>query len=126
MGHIEQLEVRRHEVLQQLAAIRSLRKGCLNEQWFPVVRNGRKTGQLRGPYYVWSCKVDNKTVSERLNGHDAVKQARQDAENYRRFRLLCAELEELTARIGRLERPTAAAKEALKKKLTSRLNRASK
>ena len=66
MPRIQELESRRKEVLQELGAIRSLRKGNLNEQWFPVVRNGKKTKKLRGPYFVWTYKVGMKTVSERL------------------------------------------------------------
>ena len=66
MTRIEELESRRKEVVRELGAIRSLRKGNLNEQWFPIVHNGKQTKKLRGPYFVWSYKVGKKTVSERL------------------------------------------------------------
>jgi hypothetical protein len=126
MTRIQELESRRKEVLQKLAAIRSLRKGTLNEQWFPVVRNGKKTKKLRGPYFVWSYKVGKKTVSERLKDEQGIALARQDAANYRRFRELCGELEKLIAELGQAERQEAASEEAVKKGLKSRSSRARK
>ena len=126
MVAIQELEARRNQVLQELATIRSLRKGSLNEQWFPVVRGGKKTKKLRGPYFVWSYKVGKKTVSERLKDDKAVALARQDAANYRRFRQLCGELEAVIAQLGETERQEAASQEAVKKGLTSRSNRAGK
>jgi hypothetical protein len=71
------MEARRRAVLEQLAAIRSLRKGTLSEQWVPVVRDGKKTKTLRGPYFVWTCKASDRTVSKRIKG----KQAQQWAQH---------------------------------------------
>ncbi len=126
MTRIQDLETRRKEVLQELAAIRSLRKGNLNEQWFPIVRNGKKTKKLRGPYFVWSYKVGKKTVSERLKNEQRIALARQDAANYRRFRELCGELEKLIAELGEAERQESASHEALKRGLKSQSSRARK
>lgn len=127
MAHIDELEARRKQVLQELGTIRSLRKGNLNEQWFPVVQGGKKTKKLRGPYFVWTYKVGKKTVSERLNTERAVALARQDADNYRRFRSLCEELEQLTAQLGEAERQSCTpSDEGEKKGLKSRSSRARK
>ena len=126
MNRIQELESRRKQVLQELSAIRSLRKGNLNEQWFPIVRNGKKTKKLRGPYFVWSYKVGKKTVSERFKDEQGIALARQDAANYRRFRELCGELEKLIAELGQAERPEAASEQAVKKRLKSRSSRTRK
>mgnify|MGYP006295785297 CR=1 FL=1 len=127
MAHIDELEARRKQVLQELGTIRSLRKGNLNEQWFPVVQGGKKTKKLRGPYFVWTYKVGKKTVSERLNTERAVALARQDSDNYRRFRSLCEELEQLTAQLGEAERQSCPpSDEGGKKGLKSRSSRARK
>ena len=120
MTRIQQLKDRRKEVLAELATIRSLRKGNLNEQWFPVVRDGKRTKQLRGPYFVWTRKVGSKTVSERLKDEQQIVLARQDAANYRKFRELCGELERVIAELGEIEREDDAAQEALKKGLKPR------
>jgi hypothetical protein len=126
MSRIQKLQSRREEVLGELAAIRSLRKGNFNEQWFPVIRDGKKTKDLRGPYFVWSHKVGKKTVSERLKDEQAVALAQQDGANYRRFRELCKELEDLTAALGEAERHEDVAEEALKKTPKSQSRKAGK
>ena len=120
MNKIEKLEMQRERVMRELASIRSARKGSLNEQWFPIVRNGKKTEQLRGPYFVWTCKVGKKTVSERLTDEQAVTRAKQDTENYRRLKSLWAEFEELTIQLGEAERTREVDLEELNKGLTSR------
>ena len=120
------MEARRRTVLEQLAAIRSLRKGTLSEQWVPVVRDGKKTKELRGPYFVWTSKVGNKTVSERIKGEQEQQWAQQDALNYQRFKKLCWELEDLTHRLGLLERQEGARTEQLKKGLKSPSRKAKK
>lgn len=126
MNRIQQIETQRKNIMEELLAIRSLRKGNLNEQWFPVVRDGKETKERRGPYYLHSYKVGKKTVSERLKGEVAVKQARADANNYRRFKALCGDLEELTRQLGELEGQEAVGEGKLKKKLKSRSSRARK
>ncbi len=108
MTRIQELESRRKQIVQELAGIHSLRKGDLNEQWFPVVRNGKQTKELRGPYFVWSYKAGKKTVSVRLKDEQAIAGARQDATNYRRFKELCGELEIIIAELGEVARQDAA------------------
>lgn len=120
------LETRRRTVLEQLAAIRSLRKGTLSEQWVPVVRDGKKTKTLRGPYFVWTYKMGKKTVSERVKGKQEQQWAKQDALNYQRFRELCLELEQLTHQLGLLERQESTQTEQLKKGLKSPSGKAKK
>lgn len=126
MKTIREIEMQRDRVIKELLAVRSLRKGCVNEQWFPVVRDGEKTEQVRGPYYVLSYKVGGKTVSERVKGDAALKQARADVDNYRRFKSLCSELEELTRQLGEVERARDEKVETAKKKRKSRSSRAGK
>ena len=126
MNKLQQIETQRKSIVEELLAIRSLRKGSVNEQWFPVVRDGEKTEELRGPYYVHSYKVGKKTVSERLKDDAALKQARAGADNCRRFKTLCGELEGLTRQLGELERQDEAGEEAVKKGLKSRSSRARK
>jgi len=127
MDQVHELEARRKQVLQELGRMGSLRKGSLNEQWFPVVRDGKRTEELRGPYFVWSCKAGKKTISERVTGEQALASARQDAANYRRFRELCGELEQIIGRLGEAQRQLgSASQEALKKGLKPRSNKAGK
>lgn len=124
MDQIQELEARRQEILQELAGIRALRKGSLNEQWFPVVRDGKKTNELRGPYYVWTYKMGKKTVSERLKEEEAVALAREHAANYRRFKELCTELEGLIVELGETLSRESVARDQVKKGLNSRPRKA--
>jgi len=110
------LEEERLDLLGQLGGIRTLRKGSLNEQWFPVIKGGKKTQELRGPYYIWTSKKNNKTVSERICGEQELNRARQDEENYKRFRDVCRQLESVGQELGHLERSQSAEQDALKKK----------
>lgn len=115
MKSLQSVEAQRRRVLDELASIRSLRKGSLTEQWAPVVRQGEETKEVRGPYHLWTYKAGSKTVSERITGQEEVKHAQQDALNYQRFKHLCRELEELTHELGILERAESAPIETLKK-----------
>jgi len=126
MTRHERLEAKRLAVLEEMGTIRTLRKGTLAEQWFPVIRDGKKTKKLRGPYYVWTYKVGKKTISERITGARAVEQARRDAAAYKRFKELCREYEALTQQLGELDREVPADIEALKKGRTSRSSRTKK
>ena len=119
MHSLHAIETRREDITQELLTIRSMLKGTVNEQFFPVVRDGKQTDELRGPYAVHSCKIDGKTVSRRLKGKAALQQAREGTANYRRFRALCDEFEGLTEQLGQLEREAGASEEALKKGLKS-------
>lgn len=120
------LEQKRQDLLKDLSEIRSLRKGCLNEQWFPVVRQGKKTQELRGPYFVWTHKAGAKTVSERIQGEAAVERARRDVASYKEFREICSEYEAVAQQLGELERDEQAQLERAKKGLKSRSNKARK
>lgn len=120
------MEARRRTVLEQVEAIRSLRKGTLSEQWVPVVRDGKKTKKVRGPYFVWTSKAGKKTVSERIKGKQEQQWAQQDALNYQRFKELCAELEDLTHQLGLLERQAQEEAGTIKKRRKSPSSKAKK
>jgi hypothetical protein len=122
----DMLEDRRQELLRELGQIRTLRKGSLSEQWFASVQNGKKTKRMRGPYFVWSRKERNKTVSERICGEEGVARARLDEAHYKRFRELCRDYEAVAQELGALEREPEALGEAVKKGLKPRSNKVRK
>lgn len=126
MNQQQQLESRRRNIVEEMLAIRSMRKGSISEQWFPVVRGGKATEERRGPYFVFTYKANGRTVSERLKSEAALARAREDADNYRRFKSLCSELEALTAALGDVERQEHDEAAQVKKKPRSRSNKARK
>lgn len=118
----QQLEARRLAILEEIRSIRSMRRGTLNEQYFHFRLKGKKETTRQGPYYVLSRREGHKTVSRRLTSPAAVEQARQDVAAYKTFQALCREFEQVTSRLGELERATGQEK----KRLKSGLNKTAK
>ena len=104
METVQELEVGRDAILQEMRSIRSMRRGTINEQHFKARLKGRKGMVLQGPYYVLSRREGEKTVSKRLRSPAQLERARKDVAEYKRFMGLCQEFERLTARLGELER----------------------
>jgi hypothetical protein len=104
MDPIQELEVRRSGILEEMRSIRSMRHGTINEQYFKTRLKGRKGIVHQGPYYVFSRREGQKTISSRLRSEAELQQARKDVTEYKRFVGLCQEFERVTARLGELER----------------------
>jgi len=103
MDPIQQIESRRLAVLENIKAIRSMRRGAITEQFFPVLRKGQKQAARRGPYYVFTRHQGSKTVSRRLTTPQALQQTREDIDAFKRFQALCREYEQITEKLGQLE-----------------------
>lgn len=98
---IADLEARRDEILGEIKAIRSLKRGTINEQFLKTKVKGNKI-VLNGPYFVFSRREGKKTVSKRIKKED-LKRTMKDIEAYNHFIVLCKEFEILTERLGELE-----------------------
>ena len=104
METIQELETRRSGILEEMRSIRSMRRGTINEQYFKTRLKGRRGMVQQGPYYVLSRREGEKTVSKRLRSVAELEQTQKDVAEYKRFLGLCQEFEQLTARLGELER----------------------
>lgn len=120
MNAKEQIESKRRETADQMLSIGSARKGTISEQYVPVMRGGKTTQALRGPYCVLTAKKDGKTVSVRLTTPQSVERAREEIANHQRLTRLFGEFEEFTERLGALEREHGSSEDAVKKGLKSR------
>jgi hypothetical protein len=107
MDTVRQIEQRREALLRELGAIRSMRRGTVNEQFLSVPHKGRAEAGRCGPYYVLSRSEGGKTVSRRLTSPQQVEQARADVAAYQRFLALCREYERLTEQLGQWEQAGA-------------------
>ena len=104
MNTIEDVESKREAILEEIRGIRSMRRGTLNEQYLKVRHKGKKEAVRRGPYYVFTRSEEGKTVSWRVRTPEEVEQAKEDVAAYKRFKELSQEYEELTEKLGELER----------------------
>jgi hypothetical protein len=104
MNQTKPIEDRRNALLEEMRSIRSMRRGTINEQYFKTYSKGKKEMKQQGPYYVLSRREGGKTVSQRMTSPAELEQARREVEAYKKFLLLCREFEQLTTRMGELER----------------------
>ena len=125
MEALTQIEQRRCEVLEQMAAIRSLERATLTEQMLAVKHKGKKSPVLRGPYYVLARWENGKTRSRRVRAGE-LQRVKRDVANHQRFLTLCEEFMDLTHRLGQLEWEQADAHETLKKTPKSQSRKAGK
>lgn len=126
MNTIPELEARREAVLQEMLTIHSLHRGTINKQYLEVRHKGKPEPVLRGPYYVFSRREGNRTVSRRLTSAAELERARQDVAAHQRFVALCQEFESLTEKLGRLESEESGALERGKKRRRSRSSKTAK
>src|SRR4030043_1739840 len=122
MNPIQHIESRRLAILENIKAIRPMRRGAITEQFFPVLRKGQEQAARRGPYYVFTRHQGSKTVSRRLTTPQALQQTREDIDAFKRFQALCREYEQITEKLG-ASKPTT---EQEKKRLKSGLNKTGK
>ena len=118
MDTVRALEEKRQRVLEQMRAIRCMRRGSVSEQYLKVAHKGKPKPVLRGPYWVYTWKEGGKTVGRRVS-RDEAERIHKDIEAHKRFVALCKEFEMLTMRLGEVE----AALTAEKKRPRSRSSR---
>ena len=86
MARKDRLKEEREEILREMASIRRMRRGTVNEQIF---ESKRKDGTvvIRGPYYLYSRTEKDKSFSQRLTV-EKVDRYQEETENCRRFKEL--------------------------------------
>ena len=102
-SNLAELQQRRAQILDEIAAIDRLRRGHLSEQFFKSTRDGKTS--RRGPYYVLQRWCQGKNLCERVPA-DQLQPVRQGVEGYQRFQHLAEEFaavsEQITLVAGRI------------------------
>jgi hypothetical protein len=102
MKEIKRLESRREMILQEMRGLRGMRRGSVMEQHLKVKVKGKDEPELRGPYWLYTRKVNGKSVGERLGEAEAGR-FREEVDSFHRFQALCREYAELSERLGELD-----------------------
>lgn len=88
---IAQLQQQRQRLLAQLQQLEQMRRGSISQQYIAATRkDGTKV--KRGPYFIYTFKQQQKTVSRYLRDPAALPVYRQQIETFRQFQILTKEL----------------------------------
>ena len=109
------IEKRRHEIVEEMLAIRTMRTGSVSTQFLKVSHKGKADPVKRGPYFLWQTYKDGKPVRKRLTTQEEVHRYEEEVANGKRFKELCEEFELITLQLGELESKQTAELEILKK-----------
>jgi len=99
MSHLPKLRQARAELLGHIASLEEMRRGSVIRQFVKVRLKGQKSPVLSGPYPLFTCKKNGRTVSRRLRRPDEVRKLELQVENYHSFRRLCTQLVDISEEI---------------------------
>ena len=118
---LEELEKQRERLRAALASVGDLRRGSLIERHHKCGKPGchcaRKDSPGHGPTWVLTRAVAGRTVTRGIPGGDPVQRAREQIEEYRRFRALVQQFIDVSEKLcdARIQISRAASKEAAQK-----------
>ncbi len=99
MPRIPKLRQARAALLRDIGSLEEMRRGSVVRQFFRVQQPGSPDPVFVGPYALFTCKKNGRTVSRRLHAPGEVRRLEQQVENYHVFRRLCSRLVELSEAI---------------------------
>ncbi|OGD17605.1 MAG: hypothetical protein A2Y69_15725 [Candidatus Aminicenantes bacterium RBG_13_59_9] len=99
MSKLSRLRRSRREILGHIASIEEMRRGSVIRQFFKFKPKGKARPRRRGPYALYTCKKQGKTVGRRLRRPKEISRLEAQVENYHVFRDLCSELVDVAERI---------------------------
>jgi hypothetical protein len=105
---VEQLQQQRQQVLAALQQLPPLRRGSVTEQFVEATRQDGSKAK-RGPYFIYSYKAQQRTVSRYLRDPVQIQQYRDQIQAFRQFQLLTKQLLALGEQLSEatLLQPTA-------------------
>jgi hypothetical protein len=108
MSTVPETNSKREAALTELAALTTIERGTLTEEYREQPSSEGGGTVRRGPYFKHQCWENGKNRSVRVPG-EQVAQLRQDLENGRRFEVLTEQLAQLAIEQGRAQRAAQSA-----------------
>ena len=99
MSRLPKLRQHRADLLRHIGAIEEMRRGSVTRQFLKVKRPDSEESVFTGPYPLFTCKKNGRTVGRRLHDPDEVRKLENQVENYHSFRRLCSQLVEVSEAI---------------------------
>lgn len=99
MSRLVQLRQSRAELLRHIQSIEEMRRGSVTRQFLKAKRPAAEADVFIGPYPLFTCKKNGRTVGRRLHDLDEVRTIERQVENYHTFRRLCVRLVEVSEAI---------------------------
>ena len=99
MSRIAQLRLSRAELLRHIQSIEEMRRGSVTRQFLKAKRPPAEEDVFIGPYPLFTCKKNGRTVGRRLHDLDEVRTIDRQVENYHSFRRLCSKLVDVSEAI---------------------------
>lgn len=97
--NLDKLRQTRQEVLTHIALIEEMRRGSVTRQFLKIKLKGQKEPVLAGPYALFTCKKNGRTVGRRLRGPEEIRRLEHQVQNFHAFQNLCRRLVEISEKI---------------------------
>ena len=99
MSRLPKLRQTRAELLRHIGSLEKMRRGSVVHQFHKICRPGSQTPVYSGPYPLFTCKKNGRTVSRRLRDPEEIRRLEAQVENYHVFRRLCSQLVDVSEAI---------------------------
>jgi len=96
---LAKLRQARQEILTHIALIEEMRRGSVTRQFLKIRLKGQRNPVLTGPYALFTCKKNGRTVGRRLHDVEEIRRLEHQVQNFHTFQNLCRRLVEISEKI---------------------------
>ena len=96
---LAKLRQARQEILTHIALIEEMRRGSVTRQFLKIRLKGQREPVLTGPYALFTCKKNGRTVGRRLHDVEELRRLEHQVQNFHTFQNLCRRLVEISEKI---------------------------
>ena len=96
---LDKIQQARQEILSHIGLIEEMRRGSVTRQFLKIKLKGQKEPALAGPYALFTCKKNGRTVGRRLRDVEEIRRLEHQVQNFHTFQNLCRRLVEISEKI---------------------------